>query len=94
MTHLLRDTLSAVAAKLPSDRFLRLNRSTLVNIAQIKELQPAVQGGYDVLLRDGTQLPQQLRLSCLDQRLAVEPAGNHVVVAAGRVLAYSARPRT
>ena len=56
MTHLLRDTLSAVAAKLPSDRFLRLNRSTLVNIAQIKELQPAVQGGYDVLLRDGTRL--------------------------------------
>jgi hypothetical protein len=56
MTHLLRATLSAVTAKLPPDRFLRLNRSTLVNIAQIKELQPAVQGGYNVLLRDGTQL--------------------------------------
>jgi hypothetical protein len=56
MTHLLRYTLPALAAKLPPDRFLRLNRSTLVNIAQIKELQPTFQGGYDVLLRDGTRV--------------------------------------
>jgi DNA-binding LytR/AlgR family response regulator len=56
ITHLLSDTLTAVAAKLPAEHFLRVNRTTLVNIAQIKELQPAIQGGYDVVLRDGTRV--------------------------------------
>ena len=55
-TCLLRVTLAAVAAKLPPDRFLRLNGSTLVNIAHIRELHPASQGGYDMVLRNGTRL--------------------------------------
>ena len=55
-TCLLRVTLAAVAAKLPPDRFLRLNGSTLVNLAHIMELQPGSRGGYDVLLRNGTRL--------------------------------------
>ena len=55
-TCLLRVTLTAVAAKLPTDRFLRLNGSTLVNIAHIRELHPASQGGYDMVLRNGTRL--------------------------------------
>ena len=55
-THLLRDTLAAVGAKLPPDRFLRLGGSTLVNIEQVKDLQPLPQGDYEVLLRNGTWL--------------------------------------
>ena len=55
-TCLLRVTLAAVAAKLPPDRFLRLNGSTLVNVAYIRELHPASQGGYDMVLRNGTRL--------------------------------------
>ena len=55
-THRLRDTLAAVRAKLPPDRFLRLSRSTLVNIEQIKQLQPMFCGEYEVLLRNGTRL--------------------------------------
>ena len=55
-THLLRATLATVATKLPPDRFLPIDRSTLVNIAQIIGLKPASQGGYDVLLRNGTRL--------------------------------------
>jgi two-component system LytT family response regulator len=55
-THRLRGTLAAVAARLPPDRFLRASRSTLVNLEQIKELQPLLHGGYSVLLRNGTRL--------------------------------------
>ena len=55
-THLLRDTLATVTAKLPPDRFLRLSRSTLVNIECIKELRPAFPGGYEVVLRNDTRL--------------------------------------
>ena len=55
-THLLRDTLAAVGAKLPPNRFLRISDSTLVNREQIKELQPMCRGEYVVLLRNGKRL--------------------------------------
>ena len=55
-THLLRETLAAVATKLPRDRFLRISSSTLVNRAQIKELQPLFHGRCRVLLLNGTRL--------------------------------------
>jgi two-component system, LytTR family, response regulator len=54
--HQLRDTLSVVTAKLPPGRFLRLTRSTLVNIEQIVGLQRMFFDEYEVLLRDGTRL--------------------------------------
>jgi two-component system LytT family response regulator len=56
-THRLRDTLAAVAAKLPPGRFLRISRSTLVSIEQIKGLQQMFFDQYEVLLRNGTRLP-------------------------------------
>jgi DNA-binding LytR/AlgR family response regulator len=56
LTHLLRETLDAVATKLPRDRFLRISSSALVNRAQIKELRPLSQGRCRVLLLNGTRL--------------------------------------
>ena len=55
-THRFGGTLGALAAKLPRNRFLRISHSTLVNIEQIKELQPMFHGEYEVLLRNGTRL--------------------------------------
>ncbi len=55
-THTLRETLSAMEAKLPVDRFLRINRSAMVNIERIRELEPTFHGEYTVVLRDGTRL--------------------------------------
>jgi DNA-binding LytR/AlgR family response regulator len=55
-THRLRDTLAVVAAKLPPGRFLRISRSTLVNIGQIMGLQRMFFDEYEVLLRNGTRL--------------------------------------
>jgi two-component system LytT family response regulator len=55
-THRLRDTLAMVIAKLPPGRFLRLSRSTLVNIGQIAGLQRMFFDEYEVLLRGGTGL--------------------------------------
>jgi two-component system LytT family response regulator len=54
--HLLRETMSHLEAKLNPDKFLRIHRSTLVNIDRIKELQPLFSGDYTVILRDGRQL--------------------------------------
>jgi len=54
--HLLRETMNNFAAKLDPDRFLRIHRSTLVNVERIRELQPMFRGDYIIVLRDGTQL--------------------------------------
>jgi two-component system LytT family response regulator len=54
--HLLRETLSALEQKLPEDRFLRISRSTIVNIEQIKELHPMFHGEYVVIMRTGARL--------------------------------------
>jgi two-component system, LytTR family, response regulator len=55
-TYLLREALAAVAAKLPSECFLRISPSTIVNRTQIKELRPLFRRRCGVLLHDGTML--------------------------------------
>lgn len=54
--HLFRETLSALEADLPPDQFLRISRSTVVNLDAVRELQPLFYGDYAVILRDGTKL--------------------------------------
>jgi len=54
---MLRETMSAIEARLGSVSFVRVNRSAIVHRDQIKELQPAQHGDYTVLLRDGTKVP-------------------------------------
>ena len=55
-THRLRDTLEALAAKLPPGRFLRISRSTLVNIEHLKGVQRMFFDEYEVVLRNGARL--------------------------------------
>jgi len=55
-THLLRETMTAIQKKLDPALFIRIHRSTFVNLEKIKELQPWFHGEYVVILRDGTQL--------------------------------------
>lgn len=54
---MVRETLSALEERLGSNRFARVNRSAIVNLDQVKELQPTFHGDYTVLLRDGTKVP-------------------------------------
>lgn len=55
-SHLMRETLSNLASRLDPARYLRIHRSTLVNIERIKELQPMFGGEYLVRLHNGTKL--------------------------------------
>jgi two-component system, LytTR family, response regulator len=55
-THLLRETMAVLESKLPSERFLRISRSTIVNLDHIKELAPLFHGDYEVILRNGVRL--------------------------------------
>jgi two-component system LytT family response regulator len=54
--HLLRETMNEMEAKLDHSKFLRIHRSTIVNIERIRELQQHFNGDYIVLLQDGTEL--------------------------------------
>ena len=55
-SHMIRETMNGIEAKLDPDKFLRIHRSTVVNIDRIKELHPMFSGDYAVILRDGTEL--------------------------------------
>ena len=55
-THTYHDTMQGIESKLDRRRFLRIHRSTIVNIDRVKELEPWFNGDYVVTLRDGTKL--------------------------------------
>jgi two-component system LytT family response regulator len=55
-SYLLRETIAALATKLPPEKFLRISRTTIVNIGRIKELKRQFSGGYELTLQDGTQV--------------------------------------
>jgi two-component system LytT family response regulator len=54
---LVRETLTALEARLGPAGFVRVNRSALVQLEKIREVQPALNGDYTVVLSDGTKLP-------------------------------------
>lgn len=55
-SHLLRESISGLEAQLDPKKFIRIHRSTIVNLRRIKELQPWSHGEYHVILNDGTEL--------------------------------------
>lgn len=55
-SHLMRETMTGMEAKLNPDMFMRIHRSTIVNLDRVKEVQPWRKGEYVVIMRDGTQL--------------------------------------
>jgi two-component system, LytTR family, response regulator len=54
--HLLRETMKNLEARLDPTRFVRIHRSTIVNLERVKELQPFFRGEYVVVLNGGTTL--------------------------------------
>lgn len=55
-THLVRGTLTELARRLPTGRFLRVHRSALVNVARIVEVQPWFGGDFVVILAGGRRI--------------------------------------
>ena len=51
-----RASLTELEAQLDPDRFIRIHRSSLVNVASVKELHPRSHGDYVAILKDGTCL--------------------------------------
>jgi two-component system LytT family response regulator len=54
-TYLLRETINQIVKRLNPEIFLRIHRSTIINIECIKEFQPMFGGNYTVVLKDETE---------------------------------------
>ena len=52
----LRNTLSGMESRLNPKQFVRIHRSTLVNISKVKEIHPWFHGHHKVILHDGKEL--------------------------------------
>lgn len=51
-----RESMKSMETRLPADLFVRIHRSSIVNVDRIRELQPWFHGEFVVILRDGTKL--------------------------------------
>ncbi len=55
-SQLVRETLQNLEQRVPAARFLRIHRSSLVNLEHVKKVTPALYGDYTVLMSDNTVL--------------------------------------
>lgn len=55
-SHLIRERISALEARLDPTRFARVHRSLIVSIERVRELEPLFRGEYVIWLQDGTRL--------------------------------------
>lgn len=69
-THRLRESLSSLERKLDPQRFVRVHRSTIVNVECIKEIHPWFHGDLVLVLHNGTELKVSRRYKAeLEARL-------------------------
>jgi two-component system LytT family response regulator len=54
--HLTRETMAKLSARLDARRFIRIHRSTIVNVDRVAKIKPALAGDYTVVLQDETKL--------------------------------------
>lgn len=54
--HLIREQLSRLEAKLDPEKFVRIHRSSIVNLDSIKSLHPLFNGDHLVILKNGREL--------------------------------------
>jgi two-component system LytT family response regulator len=55
-SYLVREAIGSLEAQLDPKKFLRVHRSTIVNVDRVRELQPWFHQDYKIILHDGTEL--------------------------------------
>ena len=55
-THLIRETMTRMEQALDPATFIRIHRSTIVNLDRVRQMEPWFSGEYMVHMHDGTQL--------------------------------------
>lgn len=55
-SHMVRTTMNALEPRLDPAQFVRIHRSSIVNLDHVREMQPLFRGEHVLILKDGTQL--------------------------------------
>jgi two-component system LytT family response regulator len=55
-SHLIRETMNSIATRLPTEQFVRVSRTSIVNLSRVKELQPLFHGEYTITLTTGARV--------------------------------------
>jgi two-component system, LytTR family, response regulator len=72
--HLMRHTISGMLNKLPSNEFLRVSRSAIVNLKSVREVQSLFNGCFVFILRSGVRVESSRRFRRqIADTLAEEP---------------------
>jgi two-component system LytT family response regulator len=67
-TYIVRGTLENLAQQLDPEQFVRINRSELVNLDRVKEMQPWFHGERRIVLKDGRELTWTRRFRAATSR--------------------------
>lgn len=67
-TYTIRATLESLAEQLDPEQFVRINRSELVNLDRVKEMQPWFHGERRIVLKDGRELTWTRRFRAAPSR--------------------------
>ena len=59
--HAMRETLAALESRLDPNQFVRISRSSLINIERVRELHPAFSGDFVAVMADGSHVPGSRR---------------------------------
>ncbi len=54
--HRIRETVSSIERRVPSELLVRVSRSAIVNLSAVREMQRWFRGNFVIILRDGTRL--------------------------------------
>jgi two-component system LytT family response regulator len=55
-TFLMRETMNAISQRLPSERFVRVSRTAIVQVARVRQLEPLFHGEYCIELQSGAKV--------------------------------------
>jgi two-component system LytT family response regulator len=67
-TYTIRGTLESLIQQLDPEQFMRINRSELVNLDRVKEMQPWFHGERRIVLKDGRELTWTRRFRAASSR--------------------------
>ena len=71
--HILRETLTALEQKLNPNRFVRIHRSSIVNLDKIKNLKANEHGDFEVFLHNGEKLKLSRTFKLQFQKIIENP---------------------
>jgi two-component system LytT family response regulator len=69
VTHILRETMSSLEEQLSSQTFLRVSRSSILNLRRVKELQSIALGEHVAILQDGQRVPVTRSIREVEEKL-------------------------